>query len=390
MNPHAHRALSNSSTKFFNMTCVAVAVSGGADSLYALVRAAEQRQQAQGQASSVIALHGLFLPEKDTNAEALTALEKLCTERNIPLHILDFRKEFSQSVIRPFIQAYAKGLTPNPCALCNRQVKFGLLMDAALQLGADIFTTGHYAALNATADLAQSPLCKGHDIRKDQSYFLSLVPRERFAKVRFPLASTKKTDNILYLQERSIAIPVAQESQEICFVPADAYREFLLENSKKYNITLGKGGKIYVKEQGQETLLPKKFGGSLGNTHGGLWQYTEGQRRGLGIAWKEPLYVCAKDCARNALILSNKEEATLQGCSTGKVNFLVAPELWPQEVLVRVRYRQQEVPAKVHIKNHGLHVEFASPQSPTAPGQIAAVYDAEGAILAGGIIEKVW
>ncbi len=361
------------------MACIAVAVSGGADSLYALVHFHEQGHD-------VIALHGLFLAEKDTNTSAIEALEKLCAQRQIPLRIINFRQDFSQRVIAPFIEAYAKGRTPNPCALCNKQIKFGLLMDAALQEGAEFFATGHYAGLHPKPAPTQSPLIKGQDIRKDQSYFLSLVPRERFAKVLFPLAHTQKADNIRSLQERGIAIPVAQESQEICFIPADAYREFLLEHSPKYHITLGKGGKIFIKEDGQEILLPKKFGGE----HAGLWQYTEGQRRGLGVAWKEPLYVCAKDSARNALILGNKEQATLQGCITAQANFLVQPELWPQEVRVRVRYRQQEVPATVDMKEGKLHIHFASPQSPTAPGQIAAIYDTQGAILAGAVIEEVF
>ncbi len=365
------------------MSRIAVAVSGGADSLYALVHLYEQGHD-------ILALHGLFLPEKDTNSTALAALEKLCAERGIALHIVDFRQEFSQRVIAPFVKAYAEGRTPNPCALCNKQVKFGLLMDKAFELGAEYFATGHYAALHPDTGKSlapqHSPLIKGQDIRKDQSYFLSLVPRKRFEKILFPLAKTQKNENIHFLQAQGINIPIAKESQEICFVPADAYREFLLARSKDYGIKLGKGGQIFIKEDGQEILLPKKFGGA----HAGLWQYTEGQRRGLGVAWKEPLYVCAKDSARNALILGNKAEATLVGCVTGQANFLVDPKHWPQDILVRVRYRQQEVPAKISIQDERLHIHFATAQSPTAPGQIAAVYDATGSILAGASIEEVF
>ncbi len=358
------------------MACIAVAVSGGADSLYALVTL-------QDQGHDVMALHGLFLPQADN--KAVQGLEALCKKRHIPLHIQDFRQDFDAKVITPFVKDYAHGLTPNPCALCNKYVKFGLLMDKALTLGADFFATGHYAGLNPKATFTQSPLHKGQDIRKDQSYFLALVPRERFSKVLFPLADTQKVDNIHHLQRNNIAIPVAQESQEICFVPADAYRDFLLLASKERGITLGGPGHIYIQENGVQTLLPTKFGAP----HQGLWQYTEGQRRGLGIAWKEPLYVCAKDIENNSLILGNKTQATLQSCIVRHTNFLVPSTHWPQNVLVRLRYRQQETAAHVQVENTTLHIHFSTPQSPTAPGQIAAVYDEKGSILAGGIIESV-
>ncbi len=142
--------------------------------------------------------------------------------------------------------------------------------------------------------------------------------------------------------------------------------------------------------------------------HAGLWQYTEGQRRGLGIAWKEPLYVQAKDQDRNALILSNKTHCILKSCRVEQLNFFVDPQFWPQEVFAKVRHRQHEAPARVtllnstnasenlgtphedtHLKNKALHIVFLKEQSPTAPGQIAVVYDAQGQVLCGGIITEV-
>ncbi len=362
------------------MARIAVAVSGGADSLYALISLQEQGHE-------VFALHGLFLPSASAEESlAVTGLRTLCQERNIPLHIVDFRADFRQHVVMPFVQAYAQGHTPNPCALCNKGIKFGLLMDKALALGAELFATGHYARLQEHTSEAQSPLGKGQDIRKDQSYFLALVPRERFSQVLFPLACTQKTANIQYLQERGINIPVAQESQEICFIPNDAYREFIPQACKEFRIKLGKCGPIYIREDGQDILLPKKYGGQ----HQGLWQYTEGQRRGLGVAWKEPLYVCAKDSARNALILGSKEEAKLQGCEVHFINYLVPHHLWTERILVRVRYRQQEMPARIEHNQDMMRIVFDEPQAPTAPGQIAAVYDEQGHILAGGLIKNVF
>ncbi len=371
------------------MARIAVAVSGGADSLYALLSLQEQGH-------TVMAVHGLFLPaspltEKEQGL-ALQSLTDLCQEHAIPLHICDFRKEFDTQVITPFLQAYASGLTPNPCALCNARIKFGLLMQKAMgeekQGGfeADFFATGHYAHILCPTSPEQSPLCQGNDPLKDQSYFLSLVPAICFEKVLFPLALTRKTDNIAYLQQRNISIPVPKESQEICFVPSDAYRDFVAHEAKKRSIYLGKPGPMYVFEHGEEIPLPQKCGGK----HGGLWQYTEGQRRGLGVAWKEPLYVQTKDQERNALILSNKAQCILKSCIVEQLNFFVSPQHWPQEIFAKVRHRQQVSPAQVHLQSvHSLTLSFLEAQSPTAPGQIATLYNSQGHVLCGGIIASV-
>ncbi len=370
------------------MRRIVVAVSGGADSLYALVTLQEQGHE-------VIALHGLFLQEKNTNAETnagLNTLEKLCTQRKIPLHIIDYRPLFDAKVITPFLQEYALGRTPNPCAVCNANIKFGALMDSAIELGAQLFATGHYATINPLFSRETqniSPLCKGEDLSKDQSYFLALVPKERFTQLLFPLAHTQKQNNIQYLNDKNIPIPIAKESQEICFVPpteSSAYRDFVLEEARKRHIKLSKSGAMYCLEHGQEILIAPKQGGR----HHGLWQYTEGQRRGLGVAWKEPLYVYAKDAQRNALILTNKNEAKLTACVVNKLNFFVKPEHWcHQELFVRLRYRQIEAPAHVKLDGDSLRITFQSPQCLTAPGQIAAVYSADGQVLAGGIIENI-
>ncbi len=363
------------------MATIAVAVSGGADSLYALLRLQEEGHK-------VLALHGLFLMQ-DQDLVAINALEKLCHERKIDLHVVDFRHVFDQKVISPFLKAYAQGYTPNPCALCNAGIKFGVLMDGALTLGAELFATGHYAGLKpnfSPENLHDSPLCKAEDKRKDQSYFLALVPRERFSHCLFPLAHTQKNDNLAYLQERNISVPVVKESQEICFVPpteSNAYRDFMRMEAKKRHITLGRSGKIYVQSEGTESLVPEKQGGK----HSGLWQYTEGQRRGLGVAWSEPLYVRTKDKKRNALILSPKNEAVLSSCVVKHLNFLVPPEYWPwQKLFVRLRYRQMEAPAHINYNDDSLHIEFQKPQSLTAPGQVAVIYNEHGDVLAGGII----
>ena len=228
------------------MTQLAVAVSGGVDSLCALLRL-------RGEGHDVLALHGLFLPDAPssgprpapegprllTAAEALAAplppasrqavegLQTACGQLGIPLHVADMRAVFDREVVTPFVRAYARGHTPNPCALCNRAIKFGALLDAALSLGAGRIATGHYARLQ---DGPAGPvLAAADDLAKDQSYFLSLVPLERLRRAVFPLARQDKAASIAQVKDAGLAVPVPQESQEICFIPAgeDAYRAFL-------------------------------------------------------------------------------------------------------------------------------------------------------------------
>ncbi len=356
------------------MARIAVAVSGGADSLFALVYLKEQGHD-------LVALHGLFLPNS-TNTTAM-ALSDICTKLNISLHVLDLRTKFDQLIVEPFIKAYAKGLTPNPCAICNKHIKFGLLMQEALQLNAEFFATGHYAKINTKPhiDPSISPLAKGADKRKEQSYFLSLVPKAILEKCIFPLEDKEKTFIVQYLEEKGFSIPLSKESQEICFVPSDAYRPFLQDEAKKRCIKLSGPGPMVLEENG--------IGKNLGK-HKGLWQYTEGQRRGLNIAHSEPLYVRAKDLAQNTLILGTASQLALNGCIVHKLNILAPVESWPNHILVRVRYRQQETRALCTFIDDRLRIEFTNPQSPTACGQVATLYDTKGNVLAGGLIESIF
>lgn len=278
------------------MTQLAVAVSGGVDSLCALLRLREQGHD-------VLALHGLFLPDAAssglrpapegpcllTAAEALAAplppasrqavegLQTACGQLGIPLHVADMRAVFDREVVTPFVRAYARGRTPNPCALCNRAIKFGALLDAALGLGADRIATGHYARL---LDGPAGPvLAAADDLAKDQSYFLSLVPLERLRRAVFPLARQDKAASIAQVKDAGLAVPVPQESQEICFIPAgeDAYRAFLERRWQAEGLSLPGSGPVLLEEadsDGRPVLRPLA-------RHEGLWRYTEGQRRGL-------------------------------------------------------------------------------------------------------------
>ncbi len=350
------------------MTTVAVAVSGGADSLYALCALKEQGHD-------VLALHGRFLPPADDHPDPTPDLRRVCAGLGIPLHVPDMTEAFDEAVIRPFVEDYTAGHTPNPCARCNARIKFGALLDAATMLGARRLATGHYAGLTRHPVYGLS-LRRGADAAKDQSYFLALVPGERLKRALFPLADVTKKAAVAALEKRGLAVPLPTESQEICFVPNDDYRTFLLSQSRARRISLPGPGPMLLRD------------GRRVGRHQGLWQYTEGQRRGLGVAWSEPLYVTGKSRENNVLLLGTRDELGMRGCRTGAANLLVAPELWPDRLLARVRYRQREMPAAVSVTNGCLHIRFEEPRTPSAPGQIAVVYDADGVVLAGGVIEE--
>ncbi|MFI3272386.1 MAG: tRNA 2-thiouridine(34) synthase MnmA [Pseudomonadota bacterium] len=361
----------------------AIAMSGGADSLFTLVLMKEKGEK-------VVALHARFI-DVEEGKDPVPKLEKVCAEHGVELHVVDCREAFEEKVVKPFVAEYQAGRTPNPCARCNASMKFGLLMDAAEKIGAERIATGHYAKV-VERDKGSVALMKGVDPVKDQSYFLSLVPQERLAKVSMPLGDWCKKDVYGELEKRGVTPPIPSESQEICFVPNDDYRAFLEARPEK----LGSEGPVLFTD------------GKRIAKHTGLWKYTEGQRRGLGIAWSEPLYVIEKNMEKNTLMVGTKDALMVTACTAHEINMLVPFENWPQEVLVRTRYRQHASPARVEMletschsdgKAHGatqeephgelkLMAHFHEPIQPPALGQVLAVFDTEGRVLAGGIISK--
>ena len=428
------------------MARIAVAVSGGVDSLCALCRL-----RAEGH--DLVALHGLFLPDNAATAgaslppggrslfpaphapdaprlwrvppearpeaprpgpeipllapssddalhalsPALPGLRDACRRLGIALYLLDARERFAAQVIGPFIRAYAQGHTPNPCALCNAAIKFGALHEAAARLRVDALATGHYARLAPHPLSGQLLLAPATDSRKDQGYFLGLVPPAALQRAVFPLAGLTKPQCAAAVAAAGLNVPLPGESQEICFIPPtdDAYRDFLLRHWAAENIPPPPSGPVILQTPDGETPLA---------THDGLWRYTEGQRRGLGIAHSEPLYVLAKDTRRNALIVGPRAALSMRGCRTAPANLFLSAALPrpdsnseglpPLPLRVRLRYRQQPVPATVRrLPDNSLHITLApdaAPHFPSAPGQLAAVYDAHGFLLAAAVIREIF
>ncbi|EHJ49403.1 tRNA (5-methylaminomethyl-2-thiouridylate)-methyltransferase [Solidesulfovibrio carbinoliphilus subsp. oakridgensis] len=343
---------------------LAVAVSGGADSLLSL-----GLLRAEGH--DVVAVHAHFLPPDMKGQELARAIETQCGRLGVPFAAVDLSREFGRQVVAPFIAAYAAGQTPNPCAACNRDMKFGLLMEAARELGADKLATGHFARLQET-DRGPA-LFRGADDSRDQSYFLSLVPRDALARAVFPLARRRKADHPAALAALGLAPPLPKESREVCFVPGDDYRAFL----EASGAALTGPGPIVLTD-----------GTRLG-THQGLWRHTIGQRKGLGIAYADPLYVLGKDTAANTLVVGVRADLDATACRTGPANLLADPAGWPATatVLAQTCYRMRPRPARAVLgPDGGLALTFDAPVARPTPGQVATVYDAAGRVLAGGVL----
>ncbi|KAB1443871.1 tRNA 2-thiouridine(34) synthase MnmA [Pseudodesulfovibrio senegalensis] len=340
---------------------VAVGVSGGMDSLLALCLLKEQGR-------SVLAVHAYFLRPGPQWEAVGDGLQQACDTLGVALHVVDLHREFEQSVVDRFVADYRAGLTPNPCAACNPLMKFGSLFDHVRTLGAQRLATGHYARMQDVAPWG-SMLVRGADRSKDQSYFLSLVPIERLRCAEFPLADVHKKDVPEILSRHGLEPPLPSESQEICFVPDDDYQAFLVARGSMP----GHGAMV----------LPD---GTRVGTHKGLWRYTQGQRRGLGVAWQHPLYVLDKDVVSNTLIVGPKELLESPGCVVESLNLMTGPETWPQQVWVQTRYRQQAKPSRFAMRDGKVLLHFVEPHSRPTPGQVAAVYTEDGVVLGGGII----
>ncbi len=285
---------------------------------------------------------------------------------------LDYQEVFSREIIEYFFRSYAEGRTPNPCAECNRVIKFGRLMEFAKAMGADFLATGHYARALRDPQSGRHLLLKGADREKDQSYFLYALSQEQLARALFPLgAMTKEETRRL---ARSFGLPVSEKpgSQDICFLGEGDYRSLLAE---RYPEALQPGPIVDAR-------------GRVLGTHKGVAGFTIGQRKSLGIAAGQPLYVLALRPATRTVVVGTKEELLQEKFTVAGINWIAfdaPPEGFEAEV--KVRYRQPEQPAAIRRLEPGrAEVRWQTPQPAAAPGQSAVFYKGE-VVLGGGIIE---
>jgi tRNA-specific 2-thiouridylase len=291
----------------------------------------------------------------------------------IPHYVLNYEAEFDREVIQYFTHAYLNGETPNPCVPCNSRLKFGSLFARARGWGATRVATGHYARVEYHPASRRYRLRRAVDPRKDQSYFLYDLTQEQLATALFPVGHLKKEETRRLARELGLAVAEKPDSQEICFVPGD-YR-------------------TYLRERVGAAILPgtiRDTAGSVRGQHQGLAFYTVGQRRGLGIGSRAPLYVIDLDPARNEVIVGEGRDLWTQEVEVGRVNLIAVARLdGPQRVLAKIRYAQAAAPATaIPLGADRVRLCFDEPQRAVAPGQAAVLYDANDPdlVVGGGTI----
>ncbi|HWR98566.1 MAG TPA: tRNA 2-thiouridine(34) synthase MnmA [Candidatus Methanoperedens sp.] len=340
---------------------VLAALSGGVDSTLAAALLAEEGHRVTG-----CTLRLVDHPVADPVPAAAAAAAAL----GIPHEIFDVRAEFERLVVAPFAAAYRAGRTPNPCALCNARVKFGLLLERACGVGAAALATGHYARVAPGPDGAPR-LLRGVDRGKDQSYFLAGIARGALARVLLPLGGLRKAEVRRLARERGLVAAERPESQEICFVPGDDCGAFVAGRLPPGTMRPGP----VVDEAGR----------CLGE-HRGLARYTVGQRRGLGFAAGRPLYVTRLEPATNALVVGPDAALWRRELVAEQVSWLVAAPPAVFRAAVRIRSRHEAAPAAVEpAGGMAWRVRFDEPQRAITPGQLAVFYDGETVLGAGTI-----
>jgi len=287
-----------------------------------------------------------------------------------PHRVLDLNQRFEQAVVADFVAEYAKGRTPLPCAHCNAELKFAALVDESAGLGASCVATGHYARLTRD-EAGVFRLWRGADAQKDQSYFLFGLTQAQLARVMFPVGGMTKADVRKAAEARGLEVAEKPDSQEICFVPDGDYAEVV------------------------ERYLPADRSGAIthvdGRTigrHDGVHRFTVGQRRGLGVATGEPLFVVHLDAARRLVTVGPREALERATLTASRVNWTAGAP--PEPVIhadVQIRSRHAAAPARVEVTGPGrVRVEFSVPQLAITPGQ-AAVFFSDGEVLGGGWID---
>jgi tRNA-specific 2-thiouridylase len=339
---------------------VAVAVSGGVDSSAAALLLKEVAYEVIG-----IHMHLWESPRLDYQAHRA---ENICRILGIPYHQVELQKEFESRVVDYFCQEYQQGRTPNPCVVCNQRIKFGLLLDKALSLGADYLATGHYAKVKHSRDGHR--LLKAADTRRDQSYFLYTLTQEKLGHVLFPLGEHSR-DEVKQMAKQA-GLPIAtKSSQDICFISQKNYGAFL---SQRFSTLPGD----IVDTQG------KRLG-----QHRGIAFYTIGQRHGLGLASGKPLYVIRIEPEDNRIVLGHENELYSQKLTAQKLNWLSGKV--PREPITasaKIRYKSKEAEAILFFRNDSVDVHFTQPQKAVTPGQAIVFYNLDE-VLGGGIIDSV-
>ena len=348
------------------MNKVVVGLSGGVDSSVAAATLHHQGYE-------VIGLTLWLMKGKgQCCSEGMVDAARLCEELGIPHHIVDSRDVFQENIIDYLVSGYEAGVTPLPCSQCNRAVKFAPMLEyAKKELGTDKIATGHYARINYDEASDRYQLLRAVDRNKDQSYFLYDLTQELLAGSVFPLGHTTKTETRKVAAEFGLATADKPESQDLCLVEAHGSMQTFLDR--------------YINRQEGDIV---DLAGNVLGKHTGIHHYTIGQRRGLGIAAPEPLYVVKLDAVMNRVVVGDRYSGGRLECTASRMNWVsIAQPTTPIRAEVQIRYRSQPVSARiVPLEDSRIKIMFEEHQFGISPGQAAVLYSGE-MVLGGGIIE---
>jgi len=352
---------------------VLVAMSGGVDSSVAACLLLEQGYDVVGSHMSLVHLdgvdHGCCGPAARADAAAVAAIA------GFPFEICDLTEDFDRAVIADALDEHAAGRTPNPCARCNGEIKFGAFLRRADEIGIDLVATGHYVR-GVRDDLGAWHLHRGADPAKDQSYMLHMLGQAQLARARFPVGGLPKAATRRLAARFGLPVATKPDSQELCFAPAGDAGGYVRAQAP----ALVRGG--------GEVVDP---GGRVLGEHDGTFAFTVGQRRGLGVATGSPVYVLEVDAAANRVVVGPGELLTRRGLVADRASWIAGgpPEGGPFEADVRIRYRGEDVPGVVTPTSGGFEVGFRRPQRAVAPGQSAVVSRGDEVLGGGRIVAAV-
>lgn len=348
---------------------VLLGMSGGVDSSTSAFLLQEQGYEVVG--CTLILWEGAESSSKRIVEDA----KDVCDTLGIEHHVFDFKEQFQRDVIDDFVSEYENARTPNPCVVCNRKVKFGLLIEKADELNCEYIATGHYATTKYSEQYGQYVLQKGTEERKDQSYFLYDIKPEHIQRIIFPLQNYVSKDEVRAIARKAgLEVASKKESQEICFITDKHYQTFLYK---------------YMQKEARPGNIKLSSTGEIVGKHKGLINHTIGQRKGLGIAYKEPLYVIRLDKEKNEVIVGNEKELYTTTLYASEVNWQV-PEEKIQEVtcFAKIRYRSKECEVSISkVEEDKIKVDFKEPQRAVTPGQSVVFYDKDGIVLGGAKID---
>jgi len=349
------------------MKTVFVAMSGGIDSSFSAYLLQRQGFKVVGITFQLLSdiMNDVNNPKACCSNETILRAKRVAETLSIPHYVINLREEFEEFVIGRFINEYKVGRTPNPCVLCNQFIKFSAFFQKALTIGGDYISTGHYAKIEKQSN--GYSLNKAADKSKDQSYFLYSIKKDQLSRILLPLGEYAKSTVVSNM--RGIGWKITdtyKESQDICFIPNGQYRSFL---SKFIHL---KKGPIY------------SIDGKLMGHHNGIHLYTIGQRRGLNIPYKEPLYVIETRPHENCIIVGSKNHLKRKQLTAKSINLLSDIS---SDITGKVRYRQKEQPCSYSVKDDVMRVEFDETIDAITSGQSVVLYNKD-IVVGGGIIEK--